>query len=191
MCLSILLPILGFFAIGVGVLGLLSSLYPKCEYPERRLAAPIVRMLLWSSFGLLMLAIGGMIPLPSGTYEINSISLPSPITLLPYLILAYLSVYLLINPLKFFVSPNYWHWRLSSWAGRNRFAILDFTKLHSGPGERPCFRVVLRDASGKERKAEVTLGGRTGPNLNHVNVVWLDEVGVPDRNLDCAQSACS
>ena len=171
MCLTKFIPILfGFLFIGIGVYGLLSSLNPRCEYPERRLVAPIVKMLIWSSIGLYLFMMGGIIPVPSGTCPKTPIPLPCPTTAIMYLVIVYALIYFL----KLLVPPRYWRWRLSSWADHNRFALLDFVKLHSASGERACFRVVLRDASGKERKAEVTLGSNGSFNPNLVNLLWLD-----------------
>jgi hypothetical protein len=165
MCPSTLIPILGFFCIGVGAFGLLSSLYPRCEYPERRLVVPIVKTCIWSGAGFFLLALGGMIPF-LGTGSKCRISIPCPMCWVLGLALLYV--------LKIILTPHYLRWRLSSWASHNGFVLLDFGKLHGSSGERPCFRVALQDASGKERKAEVTLGSNAGFNQNHVNLVWLD-----------------
>jgi hypothetical protein len=166
MCPTTLFPFLGFFSVGMGVLGLVLSLNPQCEYPERRLVAPIVKMFVWSCVGLFFFVLGGTIPWINPTMTISIC--PESLLLSP------LFVYAIKYAVTHYYAPPYWRWRLSSWAGHNRFGLLDFAKLHSGPGERACFKVVLQDASGKERQAEVTLGSRAGFNLNHVDLVWLD-----------------
>lgn len=169
MCSVPLFPVFGFLIIGLGIFGLVVSLNPRCEYPERRLVAPIVKMLLLSSVGLFLLTMGGTNSC-SGTCPKDPIQLPCP----ALMVLCLALLFVLIQVIRFFVSPYYWRRRLSSWASHNRFALLDFGKLHSGSGTGTCFRVVLRDASGKERKAEATFAGNIGFNLNHVDIVWLD-----------------
>jgi hypothetical protein len=169
MCAVPIFPVFGLIFIGVGVFGLLLSLYPRCEYPEGRLLAPIVKMLVLSGFGLLLLALDLIAP-PCGSCSAASTRTVLPASLVLLLIFAYV----LVRVLTFFMSPYYWRRRLSSWADHNHFAILDFGQLYSRAGEPACFRVVLRDASGKERRAEATFKKNAGFNLNHVNLVWLD-----------------
>jgi hypothetical protein len=169
MCPMTLLPLLGFCAIGFGIFELTVSFFPRCEYPERRLAAPIAKTIVWSGIGFVLLALGGMLPW-GGNCGTCSIRLPCPISLLLSLTL----VYILFCVVKLVLSPYYWHYRLAAWANRNGFSLLEYGKMHGGMGDRPCFRTVLRDAQGKDRKAEVTLGSKGGFNLNHVDLLWLD-----------------
>jgi hypothetical protein len=169
MCPMTLLPLLGFCAIGFGVFGLIASFFPRCEYPERRLAAPFAKTIGWSGVGFLLLALGGMLPWV-GSCSTCSIRLPCPISLLLSLILAYV----FFCAVKLILSPYYWRYRLAAWANHNGFTLLEYGKMHSATGDRPCFRAVLRDAQGKDHKAEVTLGSNGGFNLNHVDLLWLD-----------------
>jgi hypothetical protein len=169
MCNVPIFPLFGLIFIGIGVFGLLSSLYPRCEYPERRLVTPIVKMLILSGFGLFLLVLELIAP-PCGSCSTAPTRTVYPASLVLYLIAAYVAIHVL----TVFLSPHYWRRRLSSWADYNHFAILDFGQLHSRAGEPACFRIVLRDPAGRERRAEATFRRNTSFNLNHVNLVWLD-----------------
>jgi hypothetical protein len=158
--------IIGLALVGLGVLTLVLSFNPRCEYPERRLVAPIAKAVFFAGIGFLLLAAEFVDTCPKGP-----IPIPCPKYLVLFLFLGCVSY----RVLTFYVSPHYWRRRLSSWAGRNHFAVLDFAQLHGGVSEKQtCFRVVLQDESGKDRRAEVTLGSNGGFNLNHVSLVWLD-----------------
>jgi hypothetical protein len=158
--------LIGLLFVGLGILTLVLSLNPGCKYPERRLAAPITKATVMGWLGALLIIATFVDTCPKGR-----VSLPCP----RYLFLFCLLAYLVYRVVTFYASPHYWRQRLSSWADYNHFAILDFARLHGGVSEKQaCFRVVLHDESGKDRRAEITLGSRAGLNLNHVNLVWLD-----------------
>jgi hypothetical protein len=166
MCFTSFPFIIGFLLVGLGGLTLVLSFNPRCEYPERRLVAPIVKAGVFSVIGLLLLASEFVDTCPKGP-----IRLPCPQYLFLFLVLGYV----LFRLLTFYASPHYWRRRLSCWADCNHFAILDFARLYGGvSAKQTCFRVVLQDESGQDRRAEVMLGSNGGFNLNHVNLVWLD-----------------
>jgi hypothetical protein len=166
MCFTSFPFIIGLILVGLGSLTLVLSFNPRCEYPERRLVAPIVKAIVFGGIGILLLVANFVDTCPKGP-----IMLPCPKFLFLFAVLGYVSY----RVLTFYASPHYWRRRLSSWADYNHFAVLDFARLYGGTSaKQTCFRVVLQDELGTDRKAEVTLGSNGGFNLNHVNLVWLD-----------------
>jgi hypothetical protein len=166
MCFTSFTFIIGLVLVGLGGLTLVLSFHPRCKYPEGRLAAPLVKATVLSGIGFLFIAAEFVDTCPK-----KPIPIPCPNFLVLFAVVGYVSY----RVLTFYVSPHYWRRRLSSWAGHNHFAILDFARLYGGVSEKQtCFRVVLQDEAGRDRKAEVTLGSNGGFNLNHVSLVWLD-----------------
>jgi hypothetical protein len=166
MCFTSFPFIIGLLLVGLAVLTLVLSFNPRCEYPERRLVAPLVKAGILGGIGFLLVAAEFVDTCPK-----EPIRIPCPQYLFLFAVLGYVSYRLL----TFYASPHYWRQRLSSWAGYNHFAMLDFARLYGGASaKQTCFRVVLQDESGKDRRAEVTLGSNGGFDLNYVNLVWLD-----------------
>jgi hypothetical protein len=166
MCFTSFPFIIGLLLVGLGVLTLFLSFNTRCEYPERRLVAPLVKASILGGIGLLLVAAVFVDTCPK-----EPIRLPCPKFLFLFAVLGYVSY----RVLTFYASPHYWRRRLLSWAGYNHFAMLDFARLYGGvSAKQTCFRVVLQDESGKDRRAEVTLGSNGGFDLNFVNLVWLD-----------------